>query len=69
MKGKVRRKKPQIVVRDGQPVAVILDIDHYQELLERLEDMEDLKILAAMRKKPLRFRKLEEFLKEYPGRV
>ena len=69
MKGKIRREKPQIVVRDGQPVAVILDIDHYQELLERLEDMEDLKILAAMRKKPLRFRKLEEFLKEYPGRV
>jgi PHD/YefM family antitoxin component YafN of YafNO toxin-antitoxin module len=69
MKGKIRREKPQIVVRDGQPVAVILDIDYYQELLERLEDMEDLKILAAMRKKPLRFRKLEEFLKEYPGRV
>ncbi|MCS7306454.1 MAG: type II toxin-antitoxin system Phd/YefM family antitoxin [Thermoguttaceae bacterium] len=69
MKAKARRCKPKVVVQDGQPVAVILDIDHYQELLERLEDVEDLQILMAMRKKPLRFRKLEEFLQEYPRRV
>lgn len=29
----------------GEPTAVILDIGEYQEMLERLEDMEDLKML------------------------
>lgn len=51
-------------MKEGKP-AVILDIDVYKGLLERLEDIEDLKILEEMRKKPLKFRKLEEFLKEY----
>jgi len=37
-------------------------------MLERLEDVEDLKMLEDMRKKPLRFRALDDFLKEYsPG--
>ncbi len=63
-----KRKSPEIVLRDGKPAAVILDIGKYQEMLERLEDVEDLKALKQMRKRPLRFRPLEEFLKEYtPG--
>ncbi len=41
---KRKRKAPEIVMREGEPTAVILDIDEYQEMLERLEDMEDLKI-------------------------
>ena len=45
-------------------MAVILGIEEYRTLLERLEDLEDLKTLEAMRKRPLRFRKLEDFLKE-----
>jgi len=56
---------PEIILRDGKPAAVILDIDEYQEVLERLEDVEDLKMLHEMRKKPLEFRELEEFLAEY----
>jgi hypothetical protein len=37
-------------------------------MLERLEDLEDLKTLEEMRKKPLKFKKLETFLREYrPG--
>lgn len=63
MKGK--RSQPQIVVKNGEPTAVILDIDEYQEILERLEDLEALKALEQMRKKPLRFRKFEDFLKEH----
>jgi DNA-binding HxlR family transcriptional regulator len=59
---KAERKEPEIVLRDGKPVAVILDIDEYQEMLERLEDSEDLKILEEMRKRPLKFKKLESFL-------
>ena len=59
------RRSPEIVIRDGQPAAVILDIDEYQDMLERLEDVEDLELLRQMREKPLKFRKLEEFLAEY----
>ena len=65
---KQHQRLPQIVLRDGKPTAVILDIDKYQELLERLEDLEDLQTLQKMRKRTLKFRKLEDFLKEYsPG--
>ena len=68
MKGKAKRKAPEIVLKEGKPSAVILDIDEYRDMLERLEDLEDLNRLKEMRKKPLKFRKLEDFLKEYqPG--
>ena len=69
MKGKTRRKAPELVIKEGKPTAVILDIDEYQEMLERLEDVEDLRMLEQMRKKPLKFRKLEDFLKEYQPSV
>ena len=63
-----KKKIPQIVVREGEPVAVIIDIDDYREMLERLEDLDDLHALAEMRKRTLSFRKLDDFLKEYaPG--
>lgn len=68
MKNTTKKKNPEIVLRDGKPAAVILDIDEYQEMLERIEDVEDLEMLEEMRKKSLRFRKLDDFLKEYnPG--
>jgi PHD/YefM family antitoxin component YafN of YafNO toxin-antitoxin module len=66
MKSKVRKKEPEIVIREGKPSAVILDIDEYQDMLERLEDIEDLKMLAKIREKPLKFRKLDDFLMERP---
>jgi len=65
---KPRRKSPEIVLRNGRPAAVILEIDEYRKILERLEDIQDLKTLKEMRRKPLKFRPLEEFLREYkPG--
>ena len=68
MAPKSRKKAPEIILRNGKPAAVILDIEAYQEMLERLEDVEDLKMLAEMRNKPLKFKKLEDFLEEYqPG--
>jgi PHD/YefM family antitoxin component YafN of YafNO toxin-antitoxin module len=68
MNTKAKRKEPEIIFRGGKPAAVIIDIDEYQEMLERLEDAEDLKILAEMRQKPLKFKRLEDFLAEYkPG--
>jgi len=66
MRGKAKKKAPEIVLREGKPAAVILDIEEYQEMLERLEDVDDLKLLKQMRKKPLKFRRLEDFLKERP---
>jgi len=63
-----KAKNPEIVLRDGKAVAVILDIKEYQEMLERLENIEDLQVLKEVRKKPLKFKRLEEFLGEYsPG--
>jgi PHD/YefM family antitoxin component YafN of YafNO toxin-antitoxin module len=48
---KQARQTPEIVLRDGKPAAVILDIDEYQEILERLKDKENLKALQEIRKK------------------
>lgn len=68
MKAATKKKNPEIVLKNGKPAAVILDIDTYKEMLEQLEDIEDLRMLEDMRKKPLKFRKLDDFLKEYnPG--
>jgi len=69
MKNRAKKKSPEIVFKEGKPTAVILDIEEYQEMLERLEDMEDLKMLADMRKKPLKFKSLDNFLKEYTPAV
>ena len=66
---KPKRKEPEIILRNGKPAAVILDIDKYREMLERLEDAEDLRVLSQMRKRPLRFRKLEDFLREHSPRA
>lgn len=60
---KKRKGEVEIVVREGKPVAVIMDIDDYRDILERLEDWEDLKALEEMRSRPLSFRRLEDFLK------
>jgi PHD/YefM family antitoxin component YafN of YafNO toxin-antitoxin module len=65
MKGKAKRRTPEIVLKEGKPAAVILDIDEYRKMLERLEDLEDLNVLKEMRRRPLKFRNLEDFLKEY----
>ena len=67
MKTRRNRKDPEIVMRGGKPTAVILSIEEYRKLLERVEDAEDLKTLRAMRKRPPRFRKLEDFLKDSAG--
>ena len=69
MNGKTEKRSPEIVLRNGKPVAVILDIDEYREMLEQLEDREDLEMLEEMRKGTLKFKKLEDFLKEYNPRV
>jgi PHD/YefM family antitoxin component YafN of YafNO toxin-antitoxin module len=58
------KHKPEIVLRNGKPSAVIIDVDEYREMLERLEDAEDLRELEEMRKRPLTFTRLEDLLQE-----
>jgi prevent-host-death family protein len=60
----IKHRAPQIVLKNGKPSAVILDIDQYRELLDRLEDAEDVEELEKMRRRPLVFTKLEDFLSE-----
>ena len=60
-----KRRAPQIVLENGEPSAVIVDIADYRELLERLEDVDDLRELEGMRQRPLKYRTLNEFLAEY----
>jgi len=56
-------KEPEYIINKGKPTKVILDIEQYQELLERIEDTEDLAELEAIRKSKPVFRPIEEVLK------
>jgi hypothetical protein len=61
---RVALPEPEIVTRKGKPVSVIIPIKDYQELLERLEDAEDEAWLKRVRRKPLHYRPLEDYLSE-----
>ena len=67
MKG--AKAEPEIITRNGEPVSVILPIKRYEELLKRAEDAEDIAWLKKARKKPLRYRPLEEYLTDRKARV
>ena len=54
--------EPEIVTRNGKPVSVILPIEQYAELLERVEDSQDVAWLKKARKKGMKFRPLEDYL-------
>jgi PHD/YefM family antitoxin component YafN of YafNO toxin-antitoxin module len=56
--------EPEIVTRKGRPVSVILPIEEYRELLERVEDAVDVAWLKRARTKPIRYRPLADFLAE-----
>ena len=64
-----KKKRLQVIVEDGEPSAVIIDIEDYRDMLEQLEDLDDLKTLEEMRKRPLDFKKLGDFLEEYSPSV
>jgi PHD/YefM family antitoxin component YafN of YafNO toxin-antitoxin module len=65
----MKLRAPEIILRNGKPSAVILDINAYENLLEQLEQKEDLKALVAARKTKLRFRSLDAFLAERHAHV
>ncbi len=66
MSGRERVKaalpEPEIITKKGKPVSVILPIKQYQEMLERLEDVEDIAWLRKARRKKLQYRPLEDVL-------
>lgn len=66
---KLLKAKPQVIMKNGKPNAVIIDIRDYQKMLERLEDKEDLVDLARLRKGSLHFRKFDDFLAEHNNAV
>lgn len=55
--------EPEVITRKGKPISVILSIGHYQELLERVEDAEDVTWLKQARSK-MQYRPLEDYLAE-----
>ncbi len=59
---KTKMPEPEIITRKGKPVSVILPIEVYQEMLERLEDADDIEWLKKARKKPQSFRQLGDAL-------
>lgn len=59
------KTRPQVIMKDGRPSAVIIDIKDYLKLLDRLEDKEDLADLEKIRKGSPRVRKFNEFLAEH----
>ena len=56
--------EPEIVTRKGKPVSVIIPIKDYEELLARVEDIDDVAWLKRARRKPLHYRPLEDYLAE-----
>ncbi|MDP2364964.1 MAG: hypothetical protein Q8M94_14495 [Ignavibacteria bacterium] len=56
--------KPDFVYRNNKVVAAIIDIDVFDEIIERLEDEEDIAYLKDARNKTLNYRKFGEFLAE-----
>jgi PHD/YefM family antitoxin component YafN of YafNO toxin-antitoxin module len=62
-------KRAELVYDNGEPVAIILDLPSYEEMLERLEDAEDLAMLRAIRSRPLHLRTLEQFLEDHAQAV
>lgn len=56
--------QPKIVYDKGKPSLVILNITDYQELLERAEDVKDLKEISRLREQKLDFRPFDAFLNE-----
>lgn len=61
---RTKKIEPEFIIRDGVPVSVVIDINHYEEMLERLEELDDLEALRKIRSKPIKMRKLSEYLRE-----
>ncbi|MCL5991441.1 MAG: hypothetical protein M1419_05000 [Bacteroidetes bacterium] len=57
------QRKPDFIYRGDKPVAVIPDINDYNEILERLDNEDDIEYLRIVRENPLQFRSFNEYIK------
>ena len=64
MEAETEKKTPDIIYHKGKLKAVILDIDDYEEILERLEDLEDLLYIQELRRRKTSYRDLDDILNE-----
>lgn len=57
----ILKVRPQVIIKDGRPSAVIIEINDYRALLERLEAKADLADLEKIRMGGMRVRKADGF--------
>ena len=43
--------RPEIIIKAGKPVAVLVDLDEYEDMLKRLGDTEGLALMERVRSK------------------
>jgi PHD/YefM family antitoxin component YafN of YafNO toxin-antitoxin module len=55
---------PQVVVKNGKPASVIINIDDYEWLLEQAEQKQDLKALRRLKKRGMEFVSFNEYLRK-----
>jgi len=55
-------KDPDIIVKNGKPQAVILDIKEYEKLLESAEESNDLSEFRKIKKSKPSFKSLDSYL-------
>ena len=58
-----------MIYKGGKPTAVILPLDQYEELLEKVEDIADLQRLKKTRLQGTSYRPFSDYLKENKRRV
>ncbi len=59
------KNKPSIILRDGKPSEVILKLEDYEEMLERLQDYEDIEYIERLKREAnIEFVSLDDVLKE-----
>jgi len=61
---KARRMTPAVLLKDGKPAFVVLDIRDYREILDKLDDLEDIQFVDRLNKRPRKTRPFEEYLAE-----
>ena len=61
--------KPKVVVQNGKAVAVLVNIDDYEALLELAEQREDIKAIRAMKRRDWQTISFDEYLQRKRRRV
>lgn len=55
--------KPDIILKNGKPKAVVLDIKEYERLLDAAEEKMDAIFLRRIKKSKTSFRSIDEYLR------